>query len=112
VGLVLVSTDSGILEQLAGKVPRLYAGVTPSSLGAVDTGRRLNLPLAFLDNSVFLEKEDVKVHRVLRAIALNTSIGNLAEGETVKEGAGFLLPDREIGRRLCSWPEAFRGTGQ
>jgi DNA polymerase-3 subunit alpha/error-prone DNA polymerase len=74
--LILASSDRGILEQLAVQVPRLYTGVTPSSLRAVDAGCRLNLPLAFL------------VHRVRRAIALDKNTGKLAEGDRLKKGRG------------------------
>jgi DNA polymerase-3 subunit alpha/error-prone DNA polymerase len=59
-----------------------------------------------------LEKEDYRVHRALRAIGLNKTVGTLQEGDTVKEGTGLLLPDRELDRRLRSWTDAFRGTAE
>jgi DNA polymerase-3 subunit alpha/error-prone DNA polymerase len=111
-GLVLASTSGVILEQLAGRVPRLYGAVTPYYLGAISPSNKLNLPLAFLDDSLFLEKTDYRIHRVLRAIGLNKTIGNLQNGDTVKPDTGFLLSNTEIERRLRSWPEAFRGTAE
>jgi len=57
-GLVLASADDKVLEYLNGRVKRLYAAITPSELRAVSPSRRLNIPLAFLDNSLLLEKED------------------------------------------------------
>ncbi|MDR1308021.1 MAG: PHP domain-containing protein, partial [Treponema sp.] len=114
-GLSIASGDEEVLGALAGKVtgpgvPRLYGAVTPSSFRAVSASRKHNLPLAFLDDSLFLEKEDYRVHRALRAIALNKTVGNLQEGDAVEEGTGLLLPDGELDRRLRSWPDAYRGT--
>ena len=108
-GLVLASTDDTVLETLAGKVKRLYAAITPSDIGAVKSGRRLKIPLAFLDNSLFLEAEDFSVHRVLRAIGLLKTIGNL-EPEDTADAARVLLSEKELHSRLVSWPEAAKGT--
>jgi DNA polymerase-3 subunit alpha/error-prone DNA polymerase len=111
-GLILASADGGILEGLAGRVPRLYAAMTPSSLGGVAPSRRLGVPLAFFDDSLFLDRGDARVHRVLRAIGLNKTVGNLSGGDTVKEGSGVLLSDGELEKRLRSWPDALRGTAE
>jgi DNA polymerase-3 subunit alpha/error-prone DNA polymerase len=108
--LILVSTGAGILENLAGRVSRLYSGLTPSSLGGLSSSRKLSIPLALIDDSIFLKREDCKVHRVLRAVGLNKTVGNLTGGEAVTEGSGVLLENGEIERRLRSWPEALRGT--
>jgi DNA polymerase-3 subunit alpha/error-prone DNA polymerase len=108
-GLVLASPDQGVLEGLAGRVARLYGAVTPFSTAAVAASRRLHVPLCFLDNSLFLDKEDFAVHRVLRAIGLLKTVGSLGPGDTADPGR-ILRPSPELHRFLASWPEAAKGT--
>jgi DNA polymerase-3 subunit alpha/error-prone DNA polymerase len=108
-GLSIASANEAVLETLAGKVKRLYGVITSSSSRSVSSSRKYNLPLAFLDDSLFLEKED---YRALRAIGLNKTVGNLAAEDTVLEGTGLLLPESELDRRLQSWPDALWGTAE
>jgi DNA polymerase-3 subunit alpha/error-prone DNA polymerase len=108
-GLVLVSSIEKVLEYLAGKVQRLYAGITPNNIRAVVSSRRLNIPLAFLDNSVFLEPCDFAVHKVLRAISLLKTVGNLEEEDTA-DVKSVMHPFKEYHRLLNSWPEAAKGS--
>jgi len=102
-GLVLASADEKVLAILNGRVRRLYAAITPTDMGAVSYGKKLNIPLAFLDNSVFLEKDDYPVHRVLCAIRLLKTIGNLGIEDTAN-------PKRCLTPGTSSWPEAAKGT--
>ncbi len=108
-GLVLASSDEAALSNLAGQVKRLYAAITPTGVGAASLGLKLNLPLAFIDDSIFLEPEDFAVHRVLRAIALLKTTGSLARADTA-EKERVLKPSKEINRLLMSWPEAAKGS--
>ena len=111
-GLALASADGTCLRELAGRVKRLYAAVTPDDLGGAAAHRALSLPLAFLDTSVFLDKGDYAVHRTLRAIGLNKTTGNLAPGDTLAEGNGILGRPEELRPRLDSWPEAAGGSAE
>jgi len=108
-GLVLASCDDGVLETLSGRVKRLYAAITPTDIRAVNSGKKLNIPLAFLDNSVFLEREDFAVHRVLRAIDLLKTVGNLGADDTAQKERIF-CDSGEMRRRLITWPQAVKGT--
>jgi len=108
-GLVAVSTNAAALEFLAGKVRRLYAGITPSSLGGVEPSRRLDVPLAFLDDSLFVEPDDFAVHRVLRAIGLLKTVGSLDVGDTAGESRD-MRSSKELHGRLSSWPDAVKGA--
>ncbi|MFP3041623.1 DNA polymerase III subunit alpha [Treponema primitia] len=111
-GLILASADGSVLQELAGRVPALYGAITPDSLGAVSLSRKLGLPLAFLDISLFLDKGDYQVHRVLRAIGLGKTIGSLSPEDTVTKDSHVLLSEAELERRLLSWPEAIAGTAE
>ena len=109
VGLVLASYDENVLKSLTGYVKHLYAAITPTDIGAVGYSRKFNVPLAFIDNSVFFDKEDFNVHRVLCAIKLLKTIGNLGKEDTADK-MRVLLSSKELHRKLVSLPEAFRGT--
>jgi len=108
-GLVLASSDEKVLESLTGKVKRLYAAITPTDISSIKHSRKHNIPLAFLDNSLFLEPEDFATHQVLRAIGLLKTIGNLGPDDTANKES-ILRPSKELYRLLASWPEAVRGT--
>jgi DNA polymerase-3 subunit alpha/error-prone DNA polymerase len=113
-GLALASFSEYVLAALAGKVdsqrgPRLYGAITPTSFAAAAVSRRLNLSLCFLDNSLFLDKEDFPVHRVLRAIGLLKTVGNLGPGDTAGQDR-ILRPSKNLHRFFASWPEAVKGT--
>jgi DNA polymerase-3 subunit alpha/error-prone DNA polymerase len=110
-GLVLASADTSTLEYLSGHAGHLYAAITPTDLKAISASRRLNIPPAFLDDSLFLEPGDFIVHKVLRAIGLLKTVGNLGPGDTA-EPERTLRPTKELRRQLASWPEMLRGTEQ
>jgi error-prone DNA polymerase len=110
-GLVLATLSPELLGSLAGKVPGLYAALSPRNLACLRRARELGLPLAALDDATFLDPGDEAVHAVLRAIALGKTVGNLAEGE-VADPLGRLLPPAQLERRLASWPEALRGADE
>jgi len=110
-GLVLASYAEAALKKLTGRVKRLYAALTPTCVGAAGFGRKLNIPLAFIDDSIFLEPEDFAVHRVLRAIALLKTTGNLTKDDTAEKNR-VLRSDKELNRLLMSWPEAAKGSAE
>jgi DNA polymerase-3 subunit alpha/error-prone DNA polymerase len=111
-GLILASADSHVLEALAGRVKRLYGAITPDAIKAASASRKLNLPLAFLDTSLFLEKDDYQTHRVLRAIGLNKTVGSLRPEDTVAEGSRIMQEGTALHRLLGSWPESLQGTAE
>ena len=108
-GLVLASDEPELLGGLAGQVERLYAAVTPRSLRCLSAARRLGLPLLALGDVTFLEEGDLQVHRVLRAIAGNSTLGRLAEADCESPGA-LLFGPGEAPRLFASYPEALRGA--
>jgi len=108
-GLALATTSPKLLESLSGRVPSLYAAVTPSSVASVRVAARLGVPLVALDDATFLDAEDRAVHNVLRAIALGKTVGSLEPGDAAGE-AEFFLTSAEFERKLQSWPEALRHT--
>jgi len=111
-GLILASSNGEALQNLAGRVKRLYAAITPDDLGGLRPHKALSLPLAFLDTSAFLDASDYAVHRVLRAIGLNKTTGSLGPRDALAEGKNILKTSPELRKRLKSWPESIKGTNE
>jgi len=109
-GLTLACADGTALNALAGNVKSLYAAVTSECFDAIGVHKSLNLSLAFLDTSLFLEKDDYSVHRTLRAIGLNKTVGSLADGDTVSQGNGVFKTSVQLNEFLKSRPDAVKGT--
>ncbi len=90
-----VFTDSPeLLEAWAGRVKDLYALLTPSSRGAAGTAVRLGLPAVASGEAVFLESEDEKLHRVLRAVAKKGTVSLLESADSAPSGSLLFPPGR------------------
>jgi DNA polymerase-3 subunit alpha/error-prone DNA polymerase len=110
-GLTLATDRPGLLERWKDRAERLYAAITPTSGAVLPAARRLGLPVAVLGDALWLDADDYGIHRALRAIALNKTVGNLAAGDTAAPDA-FWRPAAEIERRLAAWPEALAATAE
>jgi DNA polymerase-3 subunit alpha/error-prone DNA polymerase len=73
------------------------------------TADRLGLPLVATPGSFFLHPDDVAVHRMLRAIGLNTSLSRLAVDEVAPPDAWLAGPE-EYERRFAICPQAVGAT--
>lgn len=104
-GLVLATTSSAILSELAGRAADLYGAITPDSLQIITTAKRLGVPLLAVDGAFLLAESQREIHQVLRAIALHKSVGSLTGDEYFQKG-GILLEQREWEQVFAPWPEA------
>ena len=71
--------------------------------------QRLGVPLAAMPDSFFLEPGDYEIHRVLRAIALNTSLSRLRPADLASPDAWLAGPGEYV-RRFDICPEALSAT--
>ena len=71
--------------------------------------RRWGVPAVATPGSFFLQPEDMAVHRILRAIAHNTSLSRLVPRDTAPPDA-WLAPPQEYARRFLPCPEAVSAT--
>ena len=71
--------------------------------------RFLGIPLVAVPGSFFTDPHDFKIHRMLRAIDLNTSLSRLKPEDTAPSGA-WLSPASEYAERFAVWPEVLRST--
>ncbi|MEA2084737.1 MAG: DNA polymerase III subunit alpha [Thermodesulfobacteriota bacterium] len=69
----------------------------------------LNIPAAATPWSFFLDPDDAKIHRILRAIDLNTSLSKLTPEDTAPSGS-WLAPVSEYAERFAVWPDVIRAT--
>ena len=75
-GLILASSSRPILTRLKSCSENLYAAITPGNLGGCSYGSALSLPLAAIEDALFIEKKDYDTHRLLCAIAQKKTLGS------------------------------------
>jgi error-prone DNA polymerase len=112
-GLVLLSRDVAFLEQtlqLSGP-ENLYAELRPGRRRheTLAAARRLKLPAVATNGVVAANAEDWSRHRLLRAIALNTTLPALPSDEVWPTGAWLCSTD-ELARHFPDCPEAIRAA--
>ena len=112
-GLVVLTRHPDLLRTwhsagvtVAGAMPRRPL---PPSHPLRTTAKDLEVPVAATPGSFFLCPQDVQVHRLLRAIAGNTSFSRLATDQVAPRDAWLASP-REYHRRFVICPEAIRAT--
>jgi len=106
-----------VLTQNPELLPEWYeAGVTIAAAACRPDGaafelrkmcKHLGAPVVATPGSFFLDQEDAKIHRMLRAIDLNTSLSRLTPKDVAPSDA-WLAPASEYAERFAIWPDAIR----
>ena len=107
-GLVVLTPRVDLLHALAAQSKtELYLALTatPGSLDRLRAARALGIPPAAIGDVAFLAPGDWEMHRLLRAIALNTTRDRVPAGEVAPRGA-WLRPPAEMERLFSFCPEA------
>jgi DNA-directed DNA polymerase III PolC len=112
-GLVLLSRNLKFLEQvrrLSGPVD-LYAELRPGPARhpVLAAARELGIPVVVTNGVVTAHAEEWSRHRLLRAIALNTTLSALPENEVWPPEA-WLSPRECLARHFPDCPEALRAA--
>jgi DNA-directed DNA polymerase III PolC len=124
-GLILLSFDTAFLERIVriSGPQDLYAELRPGKgrHAVLAAARRLGLPSAVTNAVVMAHPEDWNRHRLLRAIALNTTLSELEEGgkttalppyrPTASRDA-WLRPEADLARQFPDCPEAIRAAAE
>jgi DNA polymerase-3 subunit alpha/error-prone DNA polymerase len=112
-GLVVLTQNADLLStwyaegvSVAGAMPR---HPLPATHPLRRTADRLGVPLVATPGSFFSEPADMAIHRMLRAIAHNTSRSRLAACEVAPPDA-WLAGPQEYERRFAICPEAISAT--
>ena len=112
-GLVILVKDASLLTGLHEAGICVAAAMPRRPLSPVHQLRRtaghLDVPMAATPGSFFLKPEDVKIHRLLRAIDQNTALSRLTPADVAPEDA-WLAPPSAYARRFSICPEAIRAT--
>ncbi len=113
-GLILLSDDVAAMQRWKRDSPAdLYVELTPGELmhQALAFSRQSQLPPVATCRTRFLRPEDVVLHRVLRAIALNTTLSRLPADACASEHH-WLMPFDRLQRNFPHAPQALRNTLQ
>ena len=113
-GLFILTDDPAVLGPLRRhSTDGLFVELSPGHQmhRSLSLSRELKLPPVATTRAVFLHREDVELHRVLRAIALNTKLSRLKPGETAVD-VDFLLPPEELINHFPHCPEALENAAR
>mgnify|MGYP001238727248 CR=1 FL=1 len=113
-GLVILSDDPvAVATWQAKSKDDLYVELTPGPTlqDAVALSRRLRLPPVATTRAAFLHPADYEAHRLLRAIAGNTTLSRLKPDHCALP-CHWLMPEPVLARHLPHVPEAIANTRQ
>ncbi|MDR4468751.1 MAG: DNA polymerase III subunit alpha [Nitrospira sp.] len=111
-GLVLLSDDQTALTAWShSSRADLYVELTPGLAlpDAIALSRRLTLPPVATTRAAFLRPADYEAHRLLRAIAENTTLSRLKPDHCALP-SHWLMPEPVLARHLPHVPEAMTNT--
>ncbi|WP_020676921.1 DNA polymerase III subunit alpha [Geopsychrobacter electrodiphilus] len=113
-GLIVISDVPAILTPLRHQSSKgLFVELSPGHQmhRALALSRESGLPPVATSRALFLAPEDFELHRVLRAIALNTKLSRLKQEETAS-ASDLLLPPEQLADFYPHCPEALENTVQ
>jgi len=112
-GLIVLTSDAGLLERWHRAGVCVAAAMPRSPLAPIhplrQKARALNIPLTATPGSFFLTPSDHCLHRLLRAIALNTTLERLPAEQTAPANA-WLADPQVYAERFAACPEALAHT--
>lgn len=111
-GLVILSDDGQALTAWGrDSIDDLYIELTPGPAfhAAVTLSRELRIPSVATARATFLESTDYQAHRLLRAIAENTTLSRL-RADQCGAASYWLMPEARLARYYPNEPEALANT--
>jgi error-prone DNA polymerase len=111
-GLILITDDEQALTAWAHASPEdLYVELTPGPMmhQALAFSRHTGLPPVATSRARFVKPDDAAVHRLLRAIALNTTLSRLPQ-EACCAPNHWLMPPALMEQQYPHVPEALENT--
>src|SRR5262249_52852446 len=112
-GLVVLTSSLPLLRALAASdgTADLYLALATSSLALLRGARAMGIPPAPIGDVHFVAAADWEMHRLLRAIALNTTRDRVPAAEMAPRTAE-LRPPAEMERLFSFCPEAVDNTAR
>ena len=111
-GLILITDDEQALTAWAQtSIEDLYVELTPSPMmhQALAFSRRTGLPPVATSRARFVKPDEIAVHRLLRAIALNTTLSRLPPGACCAP-THWLMPPSMLEQQFPHVPDAVQNT--
>ncbi|MDO9119559.1 MAG: DNA polymerase III subunit alpha [Nitrospira sp.] len=111
-GLILLSDDrTALTAWQQDSAEDLFVELTPGPLmhEAVTVSRHLSLPAVATARASFLHPSEYQAHRLLRAIAQNTTLSRL-RAEDCCAPSHWLMPEAVLARQFPHLPEALTNT--
>lgn len=114
-GLVLLPTTIPLLDHCHACGADTFAAIVRKpdqyNHGLRNAAARRGIRAIAVNDAFFLTPDDYPVHRLLRAIADNTSISRLTAADDAGADA-YLASPKEFAQRFEQWPEAVRNIRQ
>ena len=108
--LIVLSSDPELLKPLRNRLECFFEIVPgPSDRKLLHIAQEIGIPPAATNAVHFAAKDDYPLHRLLRAINLNKTMGSLAPGDTAAAGQ-WLKSAREMSPCFPGCPEALANT--
>ncbi len=112
-GLILITADTALLTTWREQELDIAAAIVdrPTQAGSSlrNAAHRLGIPATAIADVFFLHKQEYQAHKLLRAIALNTSLSRLPAAKTASPQS-YLATAGEYKRRFQVWPEVIRNS--
>ncbi len=112
-GLIVMTSFPEFLPDWHGADVTVAAAVPRKPGGTVLRLRRvsqhLDIPMVATPSSFFLNPDDFGIHRILRAIGMNTSLYRLTQKDAAPPDA-YLAPASVYAHRFDIWPDVLRST--
>ncbi|MGM0664359.1 MAG: DNA polymerase III subunit alpha [Thermodesulfobacteriota bacterium] len=111
-GLIVISDDTEVLKGLRKDGTRdLFVEVSPGHGMArcIAFSRRSGIPPAATNRACLLDRDQFPLHRILRAVALNTKLSRLTPADIAREH-NILCSPRDMIERFPHAPQAIRNT--
>lgn len=112
-GLTILTGNAVLLQELHSLGIPVAAALLRKPLPAahplIQTATALKAPLVAVPESFFLSPKDYNIHRLLRAIAGNSSLSYLSADELAPVDVWLATP-KEYARRFAVLPEALKGS--
>ncbi|MGA2403761.1 MAG: PHP domain-containing protein, partial [Syntrophobacteraceae bacterium] len=108
--LVLLSADPELLKVLRNRLECFFeVAPGPSDRRLLHAAKEIGIAPVATNAVHFAREEDYHLHRLVRAIGLNKTLGSLAPGETAAPGQ-WLKSAREMSAHFPNCPEALANT--
>ncbi|MFA5513965.1 MAG: PHP domain-containing protein [Sphaerochaetaceae bacterium] len=108
-GLCLIVKEHQLLPLFHNRVENLAAAITPNDNQNLFLARKLNIPIAAIDDATFLDPKEFESHKILRSIATSKTLGTLSDTDCDKKSALILNQERFV-EAFKSYPDALSET--